>query len=93
MATRGSFVHNSMVEFRGHPKNVSFMQFSQRVDGFRQKDSQGLLELVQLYRTKPIRETFNFHHLPKLYIGFKPWKKGCENIPVTRFTILIYPIA
>ena len=29
--------------FRGHPipKNVSFMQFSQEIDGFRQNDSQG----------------------------------------------------
>ena len=40
MATRGSYVHNSMVEFSGHPENVSFMQFSQKVDGFRQTDSQ-----------------------------------------------------
>ena len=36
MATRGSYVHNSMVRnFRGHPKNVSFMQFSQKINGFR----------------------------------------------------------
>ena len=27
--------------FRGHPENVSFMQFSQNIDGFRQTDSQG----------------------------------------------------
>ena len=29
--------------FRGHPKNISFMQFYQKIDGFRvgQKDSQG----------------------------------------------------
>ena len=27
--------------FRGHPENVSFMQFSQKIDGFRQIDSQG----------------------------------------------------
>ena len=26
---------------RGHPDNVSFMQFSLKMDGFRQKDSQG----------------------------------------------------
>ena len=26
---------------RGHPDNVSFMQFSLKIDGFRQKDSQG----------------------------------------------------
>ena len=25
MATRGSYVHNSMVKFWGHPENVSFM--------------------------------------------------------------------
>ena len=43
MATRGSYVHvhNSMLEFRGHPENVSFMQFSPKMDGFRQKDSHG----------------------------------------------------
>ena len=27
--------------FRGHPENVSFGQFSQKMYGFRQKDSQG----------------------------------------------------
>ena len=46
MATRGSYmlyVHNYMVKFiRGHPKNFSFMQFSQNMDGFRQNDSQGI---------------------------------------------------
>ena len=42
MATRGSYVHISVVEiFGGIPKNVSFMHFSQKIDGFRQKDSQG----------------------------------------------------
>ena len=46
MANRRSYGHNPMVEFsgasrRGHPENVSFMQFSQKIDGFRQKDSQG----------------------------------------------------
>ena len=44
------------------------MQFSQKIDGFRPKKITGLLELIQLYKTKPIREIFNFHHLPKLYI-------------------------
>ena len=34
------YVHSSMVEFRGHPENVSFMQFSQKIDGFRQNYSQ-----------------------------------------------------
>ena len=68
MATRGSYVHNSMEEFSGASRNVSFMQFSQKIDGFRvqTKSFKGLLELLQL-----IREIFHFHHLPKLYIGFK----------------------
>ena len=29
--------------------NVSFLQFSQNIDGFRQNDSQGLLEFIKLY--------------------------------------------
>ena len=41
MMTRGKYVHNSMVDFSGHPENVSFMQFSQNIDGFRQNYSQG----------------------------------------------------
>ena len=41
MATRGCYVHtcSSMVEFSGHPKNVSFI--SQKMYRFRQKYSQG----------------------------------------------------
>ena len=27
--------------FRGHPENFSYMQFSQNIDGFRQNGSQG----------------------------------------------------
>ena len=46
MATRGSYVHNSMYitlwyNFQGHLENVSFMQFSQSIDGFRPNSSQG----------------------------------------------------
>ena len=33
MATRGSYEHNSMLNFRGHPENVSLMYFSQNIDG------------------------------------------------------------
>ena len=41
MATRGSYVHNDIVKIWGHPENVSFMQLSRNIDGFRQNDSQG----------------------------------------------------
>ena len=56
MAIRGSYVHNSMVKFGGYRENVSFMQFSQNIDGFRQNDSQGFKELVQLYKQKPLEK-------------------------------------
>ena len=38
MATRGSY---DKIFGGGHPENVSFMQFSQTIDGFRRNDSQG----------------------------------------------------
>ena len=40
MATRESYVHNSMETFSGASRKISFMQFSQNIDGFRRKDSQ-----------------------------------------------------
>ena len=46
--------------FRGHPKNVSFMQFSQKIDGFPTKRSTGLLELIQLYKQTPLAKLFIF---------------------------------
>ena len=38
---------------------------------FQTKRFTGLWELIQLLWTIPIREFFHFHHLPKLYFGFK----------------------
>ena len=38
MATRGSYVHNSMETFWGASRKISFMQFSQNIDGFRRND-------------------------------------------------------
>ena len=59
MATRGSYVHISMGELS-------------KIDGFEQKDSQGFENSYNsLIWTIPIRENFHFHHLPKLYFGFK----------------------
>ena len=55
---------------RGHPDNVIFIQFSTKIDGFEQKDSQGFENSYNSYEI-PIREIFHFHHLPKLYFGFK----------------------
>ena len=35
---------------RGHPDNVSFMQFSTKIDGFEQKDSQGFENSALLWQ-------------------------------------------
>ena len=57
MATRGSYVHNCMVEFSG----VSFMQFSQNIDAwFQTKRFTGLLELIQLYKQNLLENFFIF---------------------------------
>ena len=54
---------------RGHPDNVSFMQFPTKIYGFEQKDSQGFENSYNSYEQYPL-DNFHFHHLPKLYFGF-----------------------
>ena len=45
--------------FRGHPENV-LCNFSQKIDGFRQKKITGLIALVQLYKQNPLETFFIF---------------------------------
>ena len=47
------------------------LQISQNVDGFRQNNSQGFLELIKLYKQDLLEIFFYFQYLPKLYFGFK----------------------
>ena len=44
------------------------VQFPQNIDGFRQNDSQGFLQFIEIYKQNPLEKFF--HNLPKLYIGF-----------------------
>ena len=41
MATRGSYVHNSMVEVSGDIPKMLVLYIAQNIDGFRENDSQG----------------------------------------------------
>ena len=41
---------------RGHPDNVSFMQFSTRIDDFEQKDSQGSENSYNSYEQYPLEK-------------------------------------
>ena len=43
---------------RGHPDNVSFMQFSTKIDGFEQKDSQGFENSYTSYEQYPLEKFF-----------------------------------
>ena len=45
---------------RGHPDNVSFMQFSTKIDGFKQKDSQGFENSYNSYEQYPLEKFFIF---------------------------------
>ena len=45
---------------RGHPDNVSFMQFSTKIDGFEQKDSQGFETSYNSYEQYPLEKFFIF---------------------------------
>ena len=60
--------------YRGHPDNIIFMQFSTKIDGFEQKDSQGFdhENSYNSYEQYPLEKFFIFTiYQFKLYFGFK----------------------
>ena len=46
--------------YRGHPDNISFMQFSTKIDGFEQKESQGFENSYNSYEQYPLEKFFIF---------------------------------
>ena len=50
---------------RGHPDNVSFMQFSTKIDGFKQKYSQGFENSYNSYEQYPLEEKKSFSPFTK----------------------------
>ena len=46
--------------YRGHPDNISFMQFSTKIYGFEQKDSQGFENSYNSYEQYPLEKFFIF---------------------------------
>ena len=68
--------------YRGHPDNISFMQFSTKIDGFEQKDSQGFENSYNSYEQYPLEKFFIFTiyqnytlalKVPYLYSHLKWW--------------------
>ena len=45
---------------QGHPNNDSFMQFSTKIEGFEQKDSQGFENSYNSYEQYPLEKFFIF---------------------------------
>ena len=66
MITRGSYVHKPVVKFLGASQKCVVLQISQNIDGFRQINSQRLLEFI-VTLTKPILEIFFLRHLPNYF--------------------------
>ena len=60
MATRGSCVQISMGELSGASDNISFMQFSTKIDGFEQEDSQGFENSYNSYEQYPLEKFLIF---------------------------------
>ena len=86
MATRGGYVHISMGEL--HPDNISFMQFSTKIDGFEQKDSQGFENSYNSYEQYPLEKlgTFTIYQNYTLALMFRTsFSRGEINM----LTILI----
>ena len=72
MATRGSYVHISMgIILGGIPDNNSFMQFSTKIDGFEQKDSQGIENSYNSYEQYPLEKFFIFTIYQNYTLAFK----------------------
>ena len=46
--------------YRGHHNNISFKQFSTKIDGFEQKDSQGFENSYNSYEQYPLEKFFIF---------------------------------
>ena len=59
---------------RGHPDNISFMQFSTKIDGFEQKDSQGFENSYNSYEQYPLEKFFIFTIYQNYTLALKkPW--------------------
>ena len=56
---------------RGHPDNISFMQFSAKIDGFEQNDSQGFENSYKSYEQYPLENFFIFTIYPNYTLALR----------------------
>ena len=60
MATKGSYVHNSMVTISGASRKFLFYAVSSKFSWFQTKRFTGLLELIKLYKQNSLEEILIF---------------------------------
>ena len=61
---------------RGHSDNISFMQFSTKIDGFEQKDSQGFENSYNSYEQYPLEKFFIFTIYQNYTLALRPFKNN-----------------
>ena len=69
---------------RGHPDNVSFMQFSTKINGFEQKDSRGFENSYNSYEQYPLEKFFIFTIYQNYTLALK------MNCTITFVTWILY---
>ena len=92
MATRGSYVHNSMVKFLGHPKYVSFYAISSKYSWFQTKWFTRLVELIQLYKPNPLDFFFSIFTIYQNYTLALKCKEHNISISNTMNIVVIFLI-
>ena len=70
---------------RGHPDNVSFMQFSTKIDGFKQKDSQGFENSYNSYEQYPLEKFFIFTIYQNYTLAFNCLKIKFSYISIQNY--------
>ena len=73
---------------RGHPDNVSFMQFSTKIDGFEQKDSQGFEKSYNSHEQYPLEKFFIFTIYQNKTLALMRWQTLMLNLTLTPFFTL-----
>ena len=58
--------------YRGHRDNISFMQFSTKIDGFEQRNSQGFENSYNSYEQYPLEKFFIFTIYQNYTLALKP---------------------
>ena len=80
MATRGSYIHNSMVKFSGASRKCYFYAVFSKFWWFQTKWSTGLLELTKLYKQNPLRGIFIFTIYQNYILALNKTKKKKKSI-------------